>query len=333
MSNDGSEQGEVVIQDALGQCLRFSRAELQALLQRRNGTPLMHLGVSVALACATPLVFALHPSVAMAALCVLVNLHTFNRFAQLVHGSDHAALFTDARWTLWAGTLAGYFLGYPRDGHKAAHNEHHLHLNTELDADRVWCKPEAKVRTLFSGWLRDLFFASAAKRFLQYAGGIAKKEQRGFNDATLRSWLKRGVILLPAALVQGLLVLLYGAGAGVEYYVLLYLLPLATLYPAQIRLRSNVEHAFDPGYQPGSALARKVTRSVEGTWLERFVMAPLYIEYHYEHHILPNMPYYNAPRMRQLLLSKQCAIPLVKGYFAFTWKKWRLERSTPIAAY
>jgi fatty acid desaturase len=109
-------------------------------------------------------------------------------------------------------------------------------------------------------------------------------------------------------------------------------LPIVSFYPAQIRLRSNVEHAFDPGFHPESNEDRRVVRSVEANWFERFVMAPIYVEYHYEHHLLPNLPYYNAPRLRELLVSKGARIPLVKGYAAFIWRKWQVERALARAA-
>jgi fatty acid desaturase len=303
---------------------------MQELLQRRNSPALLHFATSIALAFASPLLFWLYPSIPMGIACVLLNLHTFNRFAQLVHGSDHSALFSDPRWSVRLGMVAGYFLGYTRDGHKAAHNEHHLYLNTEKDADRVWCEPDAKASTIFHGWVRDLFFASAAKRFLQYAS--VRSNSGKAQSATTAQSLRDVLGMLPAAAVQGMLLLAYGIGAGFQYYFLLYLLPLATLYPALIRLRSHVEHAYEPGYEPKSALARKVTRSAKANWLERFVMAPLYIEYHYEHHILPNMPYYNAPKMRRLLSEKGIAIPFVNGYFAFVWRKWRIEKAASAGA-
>jgi fatty acid desaturase len=55
-------------------------------------------------------------------------------------------------------------------------------------------------------------------------------------------------------------------------------------------------------------------------------MAPLNGEYHYEHHMVPAMPYYNAPRLRQILEAKGFAVPLANGYCAFIWNKWLVER-------
>lgn len=311
----------------------LSRAEMQEILGRRDDLPLFHFSVSVLLVFALPFLFALYPGVLTGVICALFNLHAYNRFAQFVHGSDHAALLKNARWNAAVGKLAGYFLGYAREGHKATHNEHHLYLNTEKDADRVWCEPEAKVESMFRGWLRDFFLISAFQRFFQYSSGVGQRDRpsQGENAKLLRIKralsLEAAIALAPAVLIQGALVLAYWFAGGVQYYLLLYALPIITLYPALIRLRSNVEHAFDPGFQPRTPQERRVVRSIKANWFERFVMAPIYVEYHYEHHLLPNLPYYNSPRMRQLLLDKGFEIPLAKGYFAFIWKKWRTERA------
>lgn len=320
--------GDILLQDsANGRTLQFTRDELKALQARRNDIPFRHLVVSLVLVFAIPVLFAVHPTWWMGIACVLVSVHTFNRFAQIVHGSDHSGLFVNPDWNIYVGRLAGYFLGYTRDGHKAAHNEHHLYLNTERDADRVWCQPEAKVGTIARGWLNDFFLISGAKRFWQYAfdRSAAKPEIQG--KQMVSGKLVAVLSLWPAALLHAVILLAYWITSGPQYYFLFYVLPLATLYPAQIRLRSNVEHGFDPGFHPQNDAQRKVTRSIKANWLERFVMAPLFIEYHYEHHVLPTMPYYNAPAMRKLLAEKGIQVPVANGYLGHLLHRWRLERA------
>lgn len=326
-------RGDIILQDpARGKTLQFTRDELKSLQVRRNDIPFRHLLVSLALVFAVPVLFSVCPSWWLGILCALVNVHTFNRFAQIVHGSDHSGLFVNPDWNIYAGKLAGYFLGYTRDGHKAAHNEHHLYLNTERDADRVWCRPEAKVGAIVRGWLDDFFLISGFKRYWQYAfdrsaaksGTPVKQAVSGKLVALLSLW--------PAALLHAVILLTYWKTSGPQYYFLLYVLPLATLYPAQIRLRSNVEHGFDPGFQPQNDAQRKVTRSIKANWLERFVMAPLFIEYHYEHHVLPSMPYYNAPAMRALLAEKGIQVPVANGYLGHLFHRWRLEKALSAAS-
>jgi fatty acid desaturase len=308
---------------------QFTPEELQEALRTRNGIPLFDSAVTLVLFFVPPLALYLYPSMWIALIGAIVNIHTFNRSAQIVHGSDHNALFANRSLDSIVGRIAGCFLGYQRLGHKETHDEHHFYLNSEKDADRVWCEPEARVGSMLRGWLRDLFLVSAVRRFLQYIPGrFAKPTVAGPRAGAVHAIASFG----PIVLVQAIMLLAYTAAAafdplrGVAFYLLVFIAPLFILYPVQIRLRSNVEHSFIPGYQCRTSQDRRVVRSVDAMWLERTIIAPLNGEYHYEHHLVPRMPYYNAPRVREILRRKGASIPLAKGYISFVWRKWRMER-------
>lgn len=309
--------------------------ELRDVLRTRNDVPLRDFAVTVALVFVPPLAIYIYPSVWVGVVCALLNIHTFNSCAQLVHNSDHAGLFSNKRLDLLVGQISGFFVGYLQQGHKEAHNEHHLYLNSERDPDRMWCEPEAKVSSIFRGWLRDLFLISAAARFLQYIPGTrGKARQPGLRrqPRSLAKLAALGISFLPVAAVQLTVLLAYVAASGfavvpgIAYYGLIYILPLFVLYPLQIRLRSNVEHSYLPGYQCLRPEDVGVVRSVRPNWLEKLIVAPLNYEYHFEHHLYPTMPYYNSQKLRRILDAKGFITPIVPGYFRFIWRKWRTER-------
>jgi fatty acid desaturase len=315
---------------------QFTREELSEAMRARNDVPLFDFAMTVALAFVPPLALYLYPSIWVGILCAILNIHVFNRCAQIVHGSDHDALFANKKFDHIIGQVAGYFVGYQRQGHKETHDEHHLYLNSERDADRVWCEPEAKVSSMARGWIRDALLISAVRRFVQYVPGRFSQpgdavEKPAFGKR-LRSFWGMAISFAPVALVQSILVLAYVAAAdfdpviGIVYYLLIHVATLFVLYPMQIRIRSNVEHSFVPGYQCVTSQDRRVVRSVDASWLERMIIAPLNGQYHYEHHLVPYMPYYNAPRVREILRQKGFRIPLANGYVSFIWRKWRLER-------
>ncbi len=310
----------------------LTRDEKQALLELRNGIPLWHFVNSALVVFLSPVLVMLYPGIVTMVACVLLNLHAFNRFGQIVHGSDHAGLFANKRWDMITGKVSSAFLGYTRDGHQVTHNEHHVFLNTERDGDRVWCEPEAPISSMFRGWLRDILFVSAFHRFFQYSSNVkeesssrAPEKQAGFFERIVRREVF--VALAPAIPVQLAVMATYATTAGIQYYFLLYVLPILTLYPALIRLRAQSEHSFPPG-EDGRApgFDRRVTRSTKGSWFLRFVIAPIYLDHHYEHHAMPNVPYYNLPKVRRLLEERGYSIPYGPGYVAFIWQKWRAER-------
>jgi fatty acid desaturase len=77
-------------------------------------------------------------------------------------------------------------------------------------------------------------------------------------------------------------------------------LPLVTWYPFVSRLRNIAEHAVvsdadDP---------LRNTRTVDAGLLERAFLAPYWMNYHLEHHLLVFVPCWKLTRARSLLLAK-----------------------------
>jgi fatty acid desaturase len=58
------------------------------------------------------------------------------------------------------------------------------------------------------------------------------------------------------------------------------------------------------------------TRTVEAPVWQRFLMAPHFVNYHLEHHLLPGVPCYRLPGFRVLLKEKGLLdeVPSFNGY-------------------
>src|SRR5258707_582267 len=101
-----------------------------------------------------------------------------------------------------------------------------------------------------------------------------------------------------AALFAGL------AAAGVWWaYPLLWLLPLLTWQMVITRIRNIAEHAV----VPDSADPLRNTRTTHANFLERLFIAPYYVNYHLEHHLLFYVPCYNLPRVHRSLSQSRLA--------------------------
>lgn len=306
---------------------RFPMEELRALMKQAPARAALDFGLALVSVVAVPVAFAVLPSPFGFIVAFLLSVRTFNCFAQLVHMSDHGGLFPDVRLNRIAGNIAAYCLGYTRSGHRRAHLNHHLYLNTERDPDRIWGAPEETTRDLVRSWFRDFFFLSALERLMQYS----QSDRKAFSVAPWRT-LSPGVVanaivsMYPVFLTQAVILAVYWAIVGPLSYFLLYVLPILTFYPAQIRLRSTVEHGFAVGYRPVSPEEYWVTRSTHARFLERFVFAPYGIQHHFEHHLLPTVPHYNLPKVRRLLAARGIEVPVVPGYLAFVMQKMRAEK-------
>ena len=63
------------------------------------------------------------------------------------------------------------------------------------------------------------------------------------------------------------------------------------------RIRNIAEHAV----VPDSDDPLRNTRTTHAGFLERLFVAPYYVNYHLEHHLLFYVPCYNLPRVHQIL--------------------------------
>ena len=94
------------------------------------------------------------------------------------------------------------------------------------------------------------------------------------------------------------------AAAGVWWaYPLLWLLPLVTWMMVITRIRNIAEHAV----VPDSADPLRNTRTTRANILERLFIAPYYVNYHLEHHLLFYVPCYNLPRVHRILSESRHA--------------------------
>jgi fatty acid desaturase len=87
--------------------------------------------------------------------------------------------------------------------------------------------------------------------------------------------------------------------AGVWWaYPLLWLVPLLTWMMVITRIRNIAEHAV----VPDSDDPLRNTRTTKAGLLERIFVAPYFVNYHLEHHLLFYVPCYNLPRLHAILM-------------------------------
>jgi fatty acid desaturase len=123
-----------------------------------------------------------------------------------------------------------------------------------------------------------------------------------------RLWEKLG----PQLVANGVLLAVF-ALAGVWWaYPLLWLVPLLTWFMVITRIRNIAEHAV----VPDSNDPFRNTRTTEVSLLERAFVAPYWVNYHLEHHLLFWLPCYRPPVFHAALMKGQHAarIEVRRGY-------------------
>lgn len=231
--------------------------------------------------------------------------------AILMHEGAHGGLATNGKLNLW---LSQWFCAYPiaREtlAYRRYHLQHHAYAQTGKDPDlslaAAFPTTPASLRRKL---VRDLTGQTGFKQRkaqLLAAMGAAGQPLR-LRMVTFAKVLGRPL------LVNALLLAVLSLAGFWWLYPLLWLLPLLTWHQAVTRIRNIAEHAVLP---PGDAW--RVARTTRAGWLERAFLAPYWVNYHAEHHLMASVPCYRLARMHQLLMAEPVGsrLEVQPGYLA-----------------
>ncbi|HEY8697197.1 MAG TPA: fatty acid desaturase family protein [Rhizomicrobium sp.] len=117
-----------------------------------------------------------------------------------------------------------------------------------------------------------------------------------FAERARTFWRKLGRPLIANAVLLGILTAL----GKPHYYLMFWLLPLLTWQQVITRIRNIAEHAVVPDNDD----VLRNARTTYASWWERALIAPYWVNYHVDHHVLMYVPCFNLPKLHALLLAK-----------------------------
>jgi len=215
--------------------------------------------------------------------------------AILMHDGAHGCLANGEKLNM---ALSQWFCAYPvfaeTKGYRRYHLQHHARTQQEDDPDLILSAPFPITRPSY----RRKFW-----RDISGQTGYAQRKAQFLNALGDPSWplaqrAARFRDKLGPQLLFNLVFLAGLAAAGVWWaYPLLWLLPLLTWMMVITRIRNIAE----PAVVPDSDDPLRNTRTTRAGFLERLFIAPYYVNYHLEHHLLFYVPCYNLPRVHRIL--------------------------------
>jgi fatty acid desaturase len=216
--------------------------------------------------------------------------------AILMHDGAHGCFSRNEARNMW---LSQWLCAYPVFADTVSYRRYHLahHARTQQadDPDLVLSAPFPVTRASYRRkFIRDITGQTAyQQRKAQILNALGDpswppaRRLAHFGDKLGRQCAAN------AALFAGL------ALAGVWWaYPLLWLLPLMTWMMVITRIRNMAEHAV----VPDSDDPLRNTRTTKANLLERMFIAPYFVNYHLEHHLLFYVPCYNLPKLHAILM-------------------------------
>lgn len=216
--------------------------------------------------------------------------------AILMHEGAHGGLAVSGKTNLW---LSQWLCAYPvltdTLAYRGYHMEHHAHAQTASDPDIGLSAPFPTTRaSLVRKIVRDLTGQTGFKqRRAQFVAALG----RPGTPIAARVRLFAAKLGRPLAFNLGLFTALVALGYWWLYPVL-WVLPLLTWYQLVTRIRNIAEHAVLPEGDPW-----RIARTTHAGVVMRTFLAPYWVNYHAEHHLMLYVPCYRLKRLHQRLIE------------------------------
>ena len=214
------------------------------------------------------------------------------------HDAAHFLLFNDQRTNDW---VAQWFCNRPLLGasvipYRKYHLQHHRFTQQENDPDLILSAPfpttTASLKRKFwrdltgqTGWKQR---AGAVRGFFARKGGAGIDWARGFRRVG------------PNLAINAVFLAGFTAVGAWYLYFLLWIVPNLTWELFVSRIRNIGEHAVVPDDDD----RLRNTRTTLAGPLTRALLAPYFVNYHLEHHLVVSAPCYRLPEVHRALLDK-----------------------------
>lgn len=249
--------------------------------------------------------FAVWPNPATALLAILLIGSRQLGLAILMHEAAHNAMFKTRALNEFVGTwLCGWPIMADLAAYRHYHLMHHRYTQTDKDPDLVLSQKFPTSRaSLRRKFIRDLTGQTGIKQlisqimtFVRLAGDDdAIKAAEG--DAAQAFKSNTIYTAFPVFFVIALAISLVGEWWwGIAFWIVPYL----TWFQFVLRVRNIAEHgATEMSEDP----LRNVRTTRAGPIAKTFI-APYWVNYHLEHHMIMHVPCWRLPRMHELLVQR-----------------------------
>lgn len=276
----------------------FTAEELALVRARSDATGLLcvaHAWIVIAAAMALYWVWP-NPLTFVAAVIVIGSRQL--GLAILMHDAAHGVLMRTRGLNEW---VSQWFCAYPVGADTISYRHYHLkhHRSTQQPDD-----PDLSLSAPF-----PITRASYRRKLIRDITGQTGFKQR--REQFRRAWGPAGLTFpqhlahfrdkLGTVLTANLVLLAILAALGKpHYYLMFWILPNLTWQMVITRIRNIAEHAVVPDNDD----VFRNARTTYASWWVRGLIAPYWVNFHVDHHLMFYVPCYNLPRLHAMLLAK-----------------------------
>ena len=215
----------------------------------------------------------------------------------LMHEASHGLLHSNRKTNDFLGEwMCAFPVMSTLSQYRPYHAQHHKYTELKKDPDLVLSRPFPVTKASFiRKILRDLSGIAGLRRYYNTILSVTK------NASGLSQKIINFVVQLRGFIAWNIPIAIAMTYFGSWYsYLLFWWVPLLTWYSLIYRLRNISEHVLVPNTTELD-FVRTTTARVWYRWL----IAPLNVNYHSEHHFFPWCPWYLLPKAHNMIVKNQ----------------------------
>lgn len=232
---------------------------------------------------------------------ILVGVFAY-KFSFVLHDTCHYTLFRSKKLNEWVGTIAGYFAGTNFEIYKFIHMQHHK-WNGELEDPQIDdClnrNPRRTKKELVIHLIEPLLFGRFLSFISHYFTFLPDRFKTHYPYQDDPEMPKSGLgFYIGVFLSQVLVAALMSGFLKHPFFIFIYPVAAIIISLFLARIRAVVEHT-----RTNEILAKDFTRSHKYNLIEEFMLYEANFNFHFEHHVFPQMPAYHLPKMNSVFFK------------------------------
>ncbi|HHZ84305.1 MAG TPA: fatty acid desaturase [Gammaproteobacteria bacterium] len=289
----------------------LSKEQLKIIRKKRDWINVVSISMNWLQILAAMALFFYFPNVLTFLLSVIVIGSRQFALAVLAHDGAHNLLFSNEKINDF---VSQWFCAFPlfsdNRPYRPYHLAHHRFTESENDPDLSLSAPFPITKASFRRKvIRDLTGQTGFRRYSIALKSIFSSEADNFAGRIKKISDKIGGFFISNLVIFSLITIF----SHWSIYFLLWWIPAFTYYSLIVRIRNIAEHSVTPG-----ETNLNNTRTTKASFLTRYLLVPHHVNFHLEHHLFTNCPWYNLPKVHEMLKGeplrdKMC---IEKSYFS-----------------